>query len=79
MTAKIYAKHTKKILICPSIPSMVKKSNRKEHKDLRKAHKGKFLNALQCLTWFQNTPPLKRNFNALYGLKNTQTIKKKLQ
>ena len=48
---------------------MVKKFN-------RKAHKEKLLYALQYLIWFQNPPPLKRNFNALYGLKKPPPLKR---
>jgi hypothetical protein len=54
------------------MPSMVKKSNRK---DLSKAHQEKTLYALQCLLWLQTSKPLKRNFNALYGFKPYKPLK----
>jgi hypothetical protein len=74
------------------MPSMVKKSNRKDRKDLRKAHQEKLLNALKCLLWFQTSQTIKKTsmtymfmkfnhnaymlFNALHGYKPYKPLKK---
>ncbi len=63
-------------------PSMVIKSNRKDRKDLRKAHQEKLLYSLEYLLWLKNSTAktakiyaknTKKNsylpFNTLYGLK----------
>jgi hypothetical protein len=42
------------------MPSMVKKSNRKDRKDLRKARQEKLLYALQYLLWFQTSQTIKK-------------------
>ncbi|MCZ8227910.1 hypothetical protein [Flavobacterium sp.] len=71
---------------------MVKKSNRKDRKDLRKARQEKPLYALQCLLWFKNLTAktakiyakhAKKNpymlFNAFFGYKPNRKVRKDLR
>ena len=58
--------------------SMVKKSNRKDRKDLRKAHKEKPYMSLNALYGLKNTQTLNA-FQFLLWLQTSQTIKKKLK
>jgi hypothetical protein len=48
------------------MPSMVKKSNRKDRNDLRKAHKEKLLYALKCL---QTSQTIKKKTSMTYMFK----------
>uniref|UniRef100_UPI002606F8C1 hypothetical protein n=1 Tax=Flavobacterium sp. TaxID=239 RepID=UPI002606F8C1 len=77
---------------CSSMPFLVKTSNRKDRKDLRKARQEKTLYALQCLLWLKNPTAktakiyakhTKKNpyipFNAFFGYKPNRKVCKDLR
>jgi mRNA-degrading endonuclease RelE of RelBE toxin-antitoxin system len=74
------------------MPFLVKTSNRKVRKDLRKAHQEKPLYSLQCLLWLKNLTAkyakiyakhAKKNpymlFNAFFGYKPNRKVRKDLR
>ncbi len=56
------------------MPSMVKKLNRKDRKDLRKARQEKLLNALQCLFWLKHPTAKYAKIYAKHAKKNSYML-----